>query len=150
MSNYFPRSTARIARLPIHAMLARFPLACFVGTLVTDIAYWQTANIMWANFSSWLLAAGLVLGVLAAIAGLIDFIGDSLVRAQGPALPHMVGNVLVLVLSFVNLLVHSRDGWTSVVPEGLILSAVTVVIVLFAGWMGLSMVFRHGAGVDER
>ena len=34
-----PHSTARIGGHPIHPMLVVFPIACFVGTLVTDIAY---------------------------------------------------------------------------------------------------------------
>jgi uncharacterized membrane protein len=34
-----------------------------------------------------------------------------------------------------------------VVPWGLVLSAVVVLILLFTGWMGWSMVYRHGVGV---
>ena len=142
-----PPSTARIAGRPIHPMLVPFPIACFVGTLITDIAYWRTADMMWTNFSAWLLTAGLVMGGLAALAGLIDFIGDRRVRAQSPAWPHMVGNLLALALSLVNAFVHSRDGWTSVVPTGLILSALVVLILLFTGWMGWSMVYRHRVGI---
>jgi uncharacterized membrane protein len=68
MARANPASTARIAMHPIHPMLVPFPIACFVGTLLTDLAYWKTAEMMWADFSSWLLFAGLVMGVLAAIA----------------------------------------------------------------------------------
>ena len=49
------RSTAAVAGHPLHPMLVPFPIVCFVGTLVTDIAYWATANVMWADFSAWLL-----------------------------------------------------------------------------------------------
>jgi hypothetical protein len=80
-----PKSTARLAQHPIHPMLVSFPILCFVGALITDIAYWQTAEMMWADFSAWLLAAGLVMGVLAAIAGLIDFIGSPYIRKLTPA-----------------------------------------------------------------
>jgi uncharacterized membrane protein len=59
----------------------------------------------------------------------------------------MLGNILALALSLINAFVHSRDGWTSVVPTGLILSASVVVILLFTGWMGWSMVYRHRVGV---
>jgi uncharacterized membrane protein len=147
MSNTNPPSTASIAGHPLHPMLVPFPIACFVGALATDIAFWRTADMMWANFSAWLLAVGLVMGGLAALAGLTDFLSHRSVRAQGPAWPHMLGNVLVLVLSTINALVHSRDGWTSVVPTGLILSATVVVLLLFTGWMGWSMVYRHRVGV---
>ena len=64
---------------------------------------------------------GIIFGVLAAIAGLIDFLGNRLIRVRPPAWPHMVGNFVVLLLAVLNTLVHSRDAWTSVVPVGLIL-----------------------------
>ena len=140
------RSTAKIAGHPIHPMLVPFPIVCFVGTLVTDIAYWRTAQMMWADFSAWLLTVGMIMGVLAAIAGLIDFLGNRLIRTQRPAWPHMIGNIVVLLLALLNALVHTRDAWTSVVPTGLILSAVVVLILPVTGWLGWSMVYRHGVG----
>ena len=142
-----PASTARIALHPIHPMLVPFPIVCFVGALLTDLAYWKTAEIMWADFSAWLLFFGLIIGGLAAIAGLIDFWSSRRIRALGPAWFHMIGNVLVLVLALFNCFVHSRDAWTSVVPTGLTLSALTVIVLLFTGWMGWSMVYRHRVGV---
>jgi len=92
-------STAQIAKHPIHPMLVPFPIVCFVGTLITDIAYYATANMIWADFSAWLVTVGVIMGVLAAIAGLIDFLGNRLIRAQRPAWPHVLGNILVLVLA---------------------------------------------------
>jgi uncharacterized membrane protein len=142
------RSTAQIARHPIHPMLVPFPIACFVGALVTDIAYYATAEMMWADFSAWLLVVGVIMGVLAAIAGLTDFLSNRMIRALRPAWPHMLGNLVVLVLATINALLHSRDAWTSVYPTGLILSAVVVLIMSVTGWLGWSMVHRHGVGVN--
>jgi len=144
-----PASTARIASHPIHPMLVPFPIVCFVGTLVTDVAYWKTAEMMWADFSAWLLFAGLVMGVLAAVAGLVDFLSNRLIRALAPAGLHLAGNAVILVLAFFNALVHSRDAWNSVVPAGLVLSALTVILMLFTGWMGRAMVYRHRVGVGN-
>jgi uncharacterized membrane protein len=141
------RSTAQIASHPIHPMLVPIPIVCFIGALVTDIAYAVTAEMMWTDISAWLLLAGLVFGVLAAIAGLTDFFGNRLIRSQSPAWPHMIGNLVVLVLAFFNVLVHTRDAWTSVMPSGLILSIVTVLILPVTGWLGWAMVYRHGVGV---
>lgn len=140
-------ATARIARHPIHPMLVSVPIVCFVGTLLTDLMYYATAEMMWANFSAWLVVVGVIVGVLAAIAGLIDFLGNRLIRAQPPAWPHLIGNLLVLVLALFNALIHTRDGWTSVVPTGLILSIIVVLILPITGWLGWSMVYRHGVGV---
>ena len=140
-------STAQIAGHPIHPMLVPFPIVCFVGTLITDIAYYVTANMLWADFSAWLVTIGVIMGLLAAVAGLIDFLSNRLIRAQRPAWPHMLGNILVLVLASFNVLVHSRDDWTSVVPTGLVLSAMVVLILPVTGWLGWSMVYRHRVGV---
>ena len=104
--------------------------------------------MMWANFSAWLVSVGVIFGFLAAIFGLIDFLMNRSIRSQAPAWPHAIGNVVVLVLALatLNMFVHSRDAWTSVVPWGLALSAATVLIMLFTVWMGRSMVYRHGVG----
>ena len=141
------RSTASIVGRPIHPMLVPFPIACFVGVFLTDWAYFKTAEIMWADFSAWLVTVGVIMGFLAAIAGLIDFLSNRLIRAQWPAWPHMLGNLLVLILATLNMLIHTRDGWTSVVPWGLTLSTAVVVILFFTGWMGWSLVYRQRVGV---
>jgi uncharacterized membrane protein len=139
--------TAQIAKHPIHPMLVPVPIVCFIGALLTDITYYATAEMMWADFSSWLLVVGLIIGVLAAIAGLVDFLGNRLIRAQTPAWLHLIGNLLVLVLSFFNALIHTRDAWTSVVPTGLVLSVIVVLILPVTGWLGWEMVYRRGVGV---
>ena len=147
MPNDTPRSTARIGGHPIHPMLVPIPIACFVGTLVTDLVYWKTAAIMWADMSAWLLTVGLVASIFVGLAGLIDFLGDRRVRALRPAWIHGLGNALVVVLSIFNAFVHSRDAYTSVVPAGLSLSALTVLILMVTGWIGAGLVYRHGVGV---
>ena len=141
------RSAAQIEGHPIHPMLVPIPIACFAGALLTDIAYTLTAEIMWANFSAWLLVVGVIFGVLAAIAGLIDFLTNRLVREQAPAWPHLLGNAVALILAFFNALIHTRDAWTSVWPLGLVLSVLTVLILPVTGWLGWAMVYRYGVGV---
>jgi uncharacterized membrane protein len=143
------RSTAQIEGHPIHPMLVPIPIACFAGALLTDIVYTVTAEIMWANFSAWLLVVGVIFGVLAAIAGLIDFLSNRLVREQAPAWPHLIGNAVALILAFFNALIHTRDAWTSVWPLGLVLSVLTVLILPVTGWLGWAMVYRHGVGVER-
>ncbi len=142
-----PPSTASIAGHPIHAMLVPFPIACFVGAWLTDIAYWQTLDLMWSNFSVWLLTAGLVMAGFAAIAGAIDYFTNARIRSFASAKIHVIGNIVALVLSLLNAFVHSRDGYTAVVPDGLILSTLVVVILGVTAWMGAHLVYRHGVGV---
>jgi uncharacterized membrane protein len=131
-------------------MLVPIPVVCFVATLVTDIIYWRTAAMLWADFSAWLLAIGVIASVLAAVAGAIDLLGDRRIRELRAAWIHGLGNIAVIILSIFNALIHTRDAFTSVVPSGLILSALAVAILLVTGWNGWTMVYRHGVGVRDR
>ncbi len=133
-------------RHPIYSALASFPVACFTLTLLSDLAYWQTSNLLWQHFSEWLLFAGLVFGGLAALAGIIISIFRYSRYEIVPAWPYAIGMALVLVLAFVNSLVHAGDGWTAIVPTGLVLSAATVLVLLITGWLGWSAdIQRRGA-----
>jgi uncharacterized membrane protein len=147
MSDSTLSPTGQIGRHPIHVMLLPFPLACFIGTLLTDLAYWRTSETMWADFSAWLVSAGVILGLLVAIAGLVDYLGGRPIPGLVPAWPYVLGNIVALLLAILNMLVHTHDGWTSVVPWGLTLSALVVLVLLFTCWMGWSPIYRHDVGV---
>ena len=147
MATDFPKSTASVGGHPIHPMLVPFPIACLVGALLTDIAYVKWQYAMWAYASSWLIGAGIVTALLAAIFGFTDFFGERRIRALRVAWYHMIGNLLAVVLSIVYFAVHMRDGAMAVIPLGITLSAIVVLLLLFNGWMGGHMVFRHGVGV---
>jgi len=117
----------------IHEMLVPFSVAYLIGAFATDLAYWQTALVMWERFSVWLIAAGLVIAALAAIAAAIDI----LTGRQKPARFRVLTYVVAIVLSIFNVLIHSRDGYTAVVPTGLALSGIVTILLLSllaGGW----------------
>ena len=145
-----PRSTLKIAGHPLHPMLVPLPIGFLIGAFLTDLAYWITRWASFAYFSTWLLAAGIATALLAALGGFIDFAGEPRIRQIRKAWYHMFGNLLAVVLSVINLLVHMRDGSAAVLPDGIILSTVVAVLLLFNGWMGGELVFRHGVGVHDR
>ena len=147
MSEDFPRAPARVGHLPLHPIFAPIPLTCFGGALITDVVYSLTADILWADFSDWLITAGLIVSVFVVIAGAVDFLGERRIRALPAAWIHILGNVAALVLAIADEFIHTRDAYTSVVPTGLILTALVVVILLVSTWYGWQMVYRHGVGV---
>ncbi len=140
-------TTERATGHPIFRVLASFPLAFFSGALITDIAYAATANMMWADFSAWLLAAGLALGVLAAIAGIAGVAAGRRIRPARPVWL-VLGSFTVLVLALLDNFVHSRDAWTSVVPDGLVLSAATVIVMLITVIGGAGLLVRRELGIE--
>jgi uncharacterized membrane protein len=125
-------------------MLVSFSAAYFAGALVTDIVYWQMPDVLWERFSIWLILAGLVMAGLATVAYMIDLAGRK--RIERPAWPRVVGYALAVLLSVVNAFVHSRDGYTAVVPSGLTLSALVVVVLLFTAWVGMALANRQRVG----
>ena len=135
---------AEIGGLALHRILLPFPVAYFTAALVTDVAYWRTAEVMWERFSVWLIMGGLVLSALVAIAAAIDLAFGK----QRPAWLRALGYALAVLLSLFNIFVHSRDGYTAVVPTGLMLSGLVVVVLLFACSKGWALTYprRTGAG----
>ncbi len=145
-----PQSIAKIAGHPIHPMLIPFPIAFFVATFVCDLIFWRTENENWSNAALWLLGAGIVMALLAAIAGLTDFLGERRVRSLNDAWWHAGGNVVVVLIEIYNWYARYSEGTAAVVPKGLVLSLVVVGILLFTGWKGWDMVYRHRVGVSDQ
>lgn len=109
---------------PVYLMLFPIPVVCFVGALLTDLTYASNAFIEWLNFSEWLIAAGLVFGLFAAIASLVELIAAEPLRSNIVGWGHIFLFWAAMIVELFNSLVHSVDGWTAVVPTGLILSII--------------------------
>jgi uncharacterized membrane protein len=147
MSN--PRSTASIGGHPIHPMLIPFPIAFFVATLVCDLAFWRSGNVDWSMASLWLLGAGIVVALLAALAGLIDVLGEPRIRALREVWWHAGGNLLLVLIQIWSWYTRYSEGTAAVIPTGLILSVVSVLLMLFTGWIGWQMVYRDHVAVSD-
>src|SRR6266576_4378514 len=138
------KSTAKARGRPIHKIPASFSAAYFAGALVTDLAYWQMPDVLWERFSIWLITAGLIMAGLAGIAYVIDLAGDR--QIDTPVWPRVVGYALAVVLSLINAFVHSRDGYTAVVPTGLMLSGLVIVVLLLTAWIARTLADPHRVG----
>lgn len=116
----------------IYLLFFPVPVVCFIGALLTDIAYSKSALLMWLHFSEWLIAAGLAFGAIAALALLVDFIAAHRRGGWRPSWPHLLLFYAALVVELFNSLVHTIDGWTAVVPKGLTLSVVGCLLAIAA------------------
>jgi len=122
---------------PIYLLLFPVPVVLFIAALATDIAYAKSANITWLNFSEWLIASGLPFGALAAIVLIVEFCASHAIRA-GVGWAHLVLFFAALVVELFSMFIHTRDGWTAVVPTGMTLSILGVILLLGA----VGMLFR--------
>ena len=143
-----PRSTATIAGHPIHPMLIPFPIVCFILTFILDVIYARGETGV-AEASTYILGFGLVMAALAAFAGITDYLGDDRVRALSDALKHMLANVTAVVLEVVNFVLRLKNP-DSIGSTGVYLSVVVVLILLYSGWKGGDLVYKHGVGVHDR
>lgn len=130
-------------------MLVPFPIVFFVSTFVCDVVFWRNGVTDWYDATLWLLGAGLAMAALAAIAGLVDFLDDRLIRSLKDAWLHMGGNVLAVLIEAYNLYGRATAGESFVRPTGLVLSTVVVALLLFTGWKGGSLVYRHHVAVTD-
>jgi uncharacterized membrane protein len=131
-------------------MLIPFPVAFLVSAFVTDLMFWATGNSAWATASMWLLGAGVVMALVAAVFGFTDFFGDPRIRNLSDAWQHMIGNLVAVVLALANWYMRYRSGAAAgVLPWGIWISLVTVLLLLFNGWKGWEMVYRHHVGVSD-
>src|SRR5262249_51513107 len=89
------------------------------------------------------------MAALAAVAGLTDVLGEQRIRALNDAWWHAGGNVIVVLIELYNWYARYDQGAAAIVPKGLILSLVVVCILLFTGWKGWQMVYRHRVGVAD-
>src|SRR5437764_12631995 len=89
-----PVSTANVMGHPLHPILITLPIGLFAATFLFDLIFWRTGNDAFATGALWLLGAGLVGAALAAVAGLIDFLGDARIRQVSDSWHHAIGNVI--------------------------------------------------------
>ncbi len=141
------RPHATIGGVPLHAMLVPFPIVCFTGALLADIAYYNSGGqVQWANFAEWLLAFGELFGAVAALFGLIDLLRTPRGARPTAAWFHFAGSATLLTLGLFNNLVHTRDGWTGIVPMGLTLSVLSVIVLVVTGFLGHRLAYVHQRG----
>ena len=143
-------SHAKVMGHPIHPILIVFPLGLLAASLGFDIGYVATSNSEFVIVSYWMICAGVIGGLLAAIFGAVDWWAiPSNTRAKAIGLWHGAGNVIVLLLFIWSWILRSRE--LGYIPSGFAfaLSVIAVLIAGVTGWLGGELVDRLGVGVDD-
>lgn len=140
-------TTAKLSGHPLHPLLVPLPIGFLVATFACDLAYWSTSDPFWAEAAYWALIAAIVTALIAAVAGFADFFGNARIRALGDAWRHMIGNLTAVVLALLSLWLRWNDPEAGVLPWGLLISTVIVVLILYTGWKGGELAYRHRVGM---
>jgi uncharacterized membrane protein len=143
-------SRAKLAGHAIHPMLITLPLGLLGTAVIFDIIRAFTDEADFAVASFYMIAAGIIGGLLAAVFGLVDWLAiPARTRAKGIGALHGIGNVVVVALFAGSWLL--RRGQADYQPDGLAfwLGVVAVVLALATAWLGGELVERLGVGVDE-
>jgi uncharacterized membrane protein len=133
---------------PLHPILIVFPLGLLATSLIFDIAYLATGNARLSDVAYWMIAAGVLGGLVAAPFGVIDWLAiPAGTRAKSIGALHGAGNVVVVLLFAVSWYVRSYAGVSP--PTAVYLfSFFGVGLALWTGWLGGELVDRLGIGVD--
>jgi uncharacterized membrane protein len=142
-------SRAKMLGHPIHQMLIVFPLGLLAMAIIFDVLALMLGNGYWSEIGFWMIAAGVVTGLLAAPFGAIDWWAiPSGTRAKRVGALHGIGNVVVVLLFGLSWLIR-WDAPAAPETMALLLSFVGGFLALGTGWLGGELVDRLGIGVDD-
>jgi uncharacterized membrane protein len=142
-------SRAKLLGHPLHQMLIVFPLGLLVTAVVFDgIYYFGGRSPRWAEVSYWMIVAGLIGGLAAAVPGWIDWFAiPAGTRAKAIGLWHGLGNAFG-VLGLFAISWYLRKDTPDTPPDiALLLSLGGVLIGGVTAWLGGELVDRLGVGV---
>lgn len=142
-------SRAKLFGHPIHQMLIVFPLGLLATSLFFDVIALAVNHEGLFQASYYMIAAGVVSALIAAVFGLIDFLGiPKGTRAKRVGLLHGGGNVVVVVLFAASWLLR-RGSPTDPATLAIVLSVAGFALAGVTGWLGGELVDRLGVGVDD-
>ncbi len=143
------QARAKILGHPIHQMLIVFPLGLLATSFFFDIAHLAVGRTDFALVSYWMIFAGVIGALVAAIFGLIDWLSiPNGTRAKVIGMWHGGGNVVVVALFIAGWFIR-RASPDRFATNAFVLSIIGVSIALVTGWLGGELVDRLGVGVDE-
>jgi uncharacterized membrane protein len=136
---------------PLHIMLIHFPAALLPMELVGYAIYYFTGDASFATASFYAMAAGVLLGIPAAITGLIDLVGIPAEKpaAQRAALLHGSVNAVAL-LGYAVLLIAAWKRFPALPAAAagvLAVKALLNLILIYGNYLGGELILRHKTAV---
>jgi uncharacterized membrane protein len=142
-------SRAKLFGHPIHQMLIVFPLGLLATALLFDVVQLITGDGFWSELSYWMIAAGVISGLVAAPFGLVDWLAIPWrTRAKRIGAIHGAGNVVVVALYGLSWLMRTSNPAAPETPA-LVMAFLGGGLALITGWLGGELVDRLAVGVDE-
>ena len=143
------RSKASIAGHPIHTMLVSFPIALFVSAFLADVMAYSGRMEVFTQLSGYLVCGGLIFGLLAAIAGTVDYIYTvpAASSAHDRATKHGILNVAVMLIFGAALYFRNYGDDYMIV---IVLEGIGVVLLGFSSWLGGGLVYHNQIGVNHK
>lgn len=143
-------SKAKLFGHAIHPILIVFPLGLLSTAAIFDVLYLMTANTTWSTVSFWMIASGLIGGLVAALFGLIDFLNiPSDTRAKRIGIYHAMVNLIAMILFALSLFL--RWDRPDIPPTiAMVCSFAGFLTAGLGGWFGGELVERLGVGVSSK
>jgi uncharacterized membrane protein len=142
-------SHAKAAGHPIHQQLIVFPLGLLATAVLFDVLRLLTDDDGFATASYYMIAAGIISGLLAAVFGAIDYLAiPTGTRAKRIGMVHGVGNVVVVLLFVVSWLLRVDEPGHAPTTLAFVIGLAAAAIAIVTGWLGGELVGRLGVGVD--
>jgi uncharacterized membrane protein len=143
-------SKASIAGHPIHPMIIPFPLALWTTSFVADVIFyfWRGPSLL--VISKFLLAAGCLGAIAAAVPGIIDWSAIRNSKVKRIANWHARLNIIALIIFATSLYLRMKVGaaWVNYsLKIPFLLSLLGVILISVSGWLGGALSFEHGVGV---
>lgn len=143
------KSKATLAGHPVHPMLIPFPLALWTTSFVVDILFYFFRHPTLLVIAKFMLAAGCIGALAAAVAGFIDWLSIRDGEVKKVANWHARLNVAALVIFAISFFLR-MGRYSDLVGRKLtipfLLSLVGVILISISGWLGGELVFRYGVG----
>lgn len=140
---------AKLLGHSLHHHLVAFPLGLIVTAIVFDLIAAQRDWPELARAATYMLAAGAIVGVVAALTGIIDWAAiPSGTRAKRVATLHGGGMSLAIGLS-AWIWSLRRDDPTNPSVTVLVIEVAAVMVLLLAAWLGNELIVRLGVGIDR-